>query len=286
MRSQTLSRSVGVRAQHWVWRGLIHVVVVLAALSVLVPLVWIVLTSLKTLPETYAWPPKWLPAVPQWKNYITIMKRAPFARYYRNSVLVAVLATSGNVLFSSLAGYALAKFDFRGRKFLYMLVLATMMIPTQVTIVPSYVVLRALKLTNTLQGLVLPMLTTGFSIFLMRQFCLSIPSDLMDSGRVDGASEFQIYRRIVLPELRPALASVAIFSFMAAWNDFMWPLIVVDSPKLRTIPLGLAMLKSDQIAQWHLRMTGTVYSSIPVLIVFAIMQRQFIQGITLTGIKG
>lgn len=286
MRSQALSSTTRFSPQRWLSRGVIYLIMILAALTVLVPLAWIILTSLKTLPETYVWPPKWVPAVPQWKNYVTIMKRAPFARYYLNSVMVATLATVGNTFFTSLGGYALAKFDFRGRNLMYMLVLATMMIPTQVTIVPAYVVLRTLKLTNTLQGLILPLLTTGFSIFLMRQFCLSIPGDLIDSGRVDGASEFQIYRKIVLPELRPALASVAIFTFMTAWNDFMWPLIVVDSPKLRTIPLGLAMLKSDQIAQWHLLMTGTVYSSIPVLIVFAIMQRQFIQGITLTGIKG
>jgi len=286
MSTHALRSTARMRPGRWLARGVVCVVLMLAALSVLVPLIWIVLTSLKSLPETYAWPPKWLPAVPQWKNYVMILRKALFGRYYLNSVMVAVLATAGNMFFTSLGGYALAKFEFRGRNFMYLLVVATMMIPTQVTIVPSYVVLRTLKLTNTLQGLILPLLTTGFTLFLMRQFCLGIPDDLLDSGRVDGASEFQIYGKIVLPELGPALASVAIFSFMTAWNDFMWPLIVVDSPKLRTVPLGLAMLKSEQIAQWHLLMAGTVYSIVPVLIVFALMQRQFIQGITLTGIKG
>jgi multiple sugar transport system permease protein len=258
-----------------------------AGLIVMVgPFVWMVLASFKPEGEIRQVPPTWWPADPTLGNYSTLFERLDFPTYFANSVVVAGLTTLGNLLFCAAAGYALAKITFPGRRVLFGLVLGTIMVPGIVTLVPLFVLVSNLGLVNTYAGLVLPFLAQAFGVFLMRQFMLSIPDPLLEAARIDGASEWRIFWQIVLPLSRPALATLGILTFLASWNNFLWPLVVATTENRYTLPVALALYSIGQNrARYDLLLAGSVVIVLPVLIVFILLQRHFVRGIATTGIK-
>lgn len=266
-------------------RVAVHLVLVAGAVVVLVPFLWMITTALKG-PRAVHLAPHLIPVRFEWHNFVEAWQAADFARYYLNSTVMAVGITAGQLLFSSLAGYAFARLRFPGRDLLFWVVLATMMVPVYVTLVPSYLVVRELGWLDSYPALIVPRLVSAFGIFLMRQHYLTIPRDLEDAALLDGSSRLRIWWSIFLPLSGPAVATLGIFAFLFAWNDFLWPLIVTTSPDMRTVQLGLVMFSGRYGTQWTLLMAGTVTATIPALVAFAIGQRWFVRGIAATGVKG
>lgn len=271
------------RARGWLTAR--YLLLVAGAVLMVAPLVWMALASFKTLPEILRVPPTLLPKSLHLDNYRTVLGDTAFVRYFLNSVLVAGITVASVLITSSMAGYAFAKFEFPGRRVLFVLVLATLMIPFQVRVIPLYVLASDLGLLDSYAGLVLPGLVDAFGIFLMRQYLQSIPSELIDAARVDGASELTIFVRIVLPLAKPALAALAIFSLVASWESFLWPLLVISSPDKYTLPLGLAQFSGRFVTRVDLQMAASALTILPMLIVFLIMQRRFIEGMATAGMK-
>jgi ABC-type glycerol-3-phosphate transport system permease component len=255
---------------------------------ILFPFYYMFITSLKTVAETRAYPPTLYPMNSVGlQNYFEVVTRIDFFAYLRNSVTVSVVVTVGALFTSSLAGYIFAKFDFRGRDTIFFLIVATMMVPFHVMLIPLFLIVRAMGIYDSLWALIIPGLVTAWGIFLMRQNMKSIPTEMLDAARIDGASEMAIFLRIVLPISKPALAALGVFIFMHYWNDFLWPLIVIEDAPKRTLPLGLALFSEGfGIARWNIVMAATVMTVLPILIVFALAQRSFIEGITLGSVKG
>lgn len=263
-----------------------YVILVVGAVVMVFPFIWMVIASLMTAGEIQLRPPVWLPAEPQFNNYSDLFAALPIVRLYFNSLFTSGLIVLGVLFTSSLAGFAFAKYRFPGRNLLFYLILATMMIPFFVTLIPVFFIVRQLGWIDTYQGLVIPGLTSAYGIFLMRQFMITVPDELIDAARIDGASEPVIYWRIVVPLVKPALATLGTFTFIGAWNNFLWPLLVVDSRELMTLPLGINSLRSLYADNTNLLMAGTAVSVLPMLLLFIFLQRYFIQGIALTGLKG
>jgi len=252
----------------------------------LFPFLWMVSTSLKPEDEVFAWPPRLLPWPPVWSNYQAAWAIAPFGRYFLNTALVAVLVTGVSLVLNSLAAYAFARLRFRGRDVLFLLLLGTMMIPFQVTMIPTFLILEQLGWLDSYLGLTVPGFAGAFGIFMLRQFMLSIPEDLLDAARIDGCSEFGVYAGIVMPLTKPALATLAIFTFMGAWNDFILPLMVVKSDEMRTLTLAVAALSSGlYVMSFPLMMAAATFVILPVLVAFLFAQRSFTRSIVLGGFK-
>jgi alpha-1,4-digalacturonate transport system permease protein len=255
------------------------------SLIILAPVVWFILSSFKDLTELSARPPKILPEVWATSNYTTAFKSYNYMRYFMNSVIVTTVATLLTLTINSMAAYAFAKYNFRGRDGFFVLTLAMIMIPLQVILIPIYLVVSSMGLVNTYWGMIIPAAATPTGVFIIRQYMLSIPDELIESARIDGAGEFRIFARIVLPLARPALAVVAIFSILWRWNDFIWPLLIAQDEKLYTLPVALALLNGQLFAPENVILAMSVMSIIPVLFMFVFMQRQIIQGIAQTGLK-
>ncbi len=273
------------------WRktvGLIvvHLLLIAGAAIILLPVVWMVLSSLKEEREIFLIPIRWFPATPQFSNYIEAFRYAPFNKYYINSAIVASTVTLSTVILSSWMGYGFAKFDFPGKNVSFVLVLSTMMIPFQVIMIPLYLIVRDFGWLDSYLGLIVPGALTAFGVFLMRQFTITVPNDYIDAARIDGCGELSIWWSIIIPLTKPALSALTIFTFLGSWNDLLWPLIVTTKTELRTIPLGLASFASEYGTDYALQMAASVTASIPVLVVFLIFQRQFMQGIVMSGLKG
>ena len=267
-------------------RTVLHVVLGLGLLIMIAPFGWMLLASFKPEGEIRQSPPTWWPHDPTLGNYSTLLSRLDFPTYFTNSAVVAALTCAGNLIFCAAAGYALAKIDFVGRRLLFLLVLGTIMVPSIVTLVPLFVLVSNLNLVNTYAGLVLPFLAQAFGVFLMRQFILSIPDDLLEAARIDGASELRIFWRIVLPLCRPALATLGILTFLTSWNNFLWPLVAATTEDRYTLPVALALYSIGQNrARYDLLLAGSVVIVLPVLIVFLLLQRHFVRGIATTGLK-
>jgi multiple sugar transport system permease protein len=267
-------------------RVLIHAGVYVLAAITLFPFIWMLSTSLKPDDEVFTWPPNLLPIPPVWSNYAEAWSIAPFGRYFLNTAVVAVSVTCVSLFINSLAAYAFARLRFRGRDLLFMLLLATMMIPFQVTMIPTFLILKQLGWLDSYLGLTAPGFAGAFGIFMLRQFMLSIPEDLLDAARMDGCGEFRIYRQIVLPLCKPALATLAVFTFMGAWNDFMLPLIVVKSGEMRTLTLAVAALSSGlYVMSFPLMMAAATFVIAPVIVAFLFAQRFFTRSIVLGGLK-
>ncbi|GAB1512806.1 carbohydrate ABC transporter permease [Actinophytocola sp. KF-1] len=255
-------------------------------LLVVGPFVWMLLSSFKPEGEIRADPPTWWPNDPTFANYGTLFDRLDFPTYFTNSAVVAIVTTVGNLLFCSAAGYALAKLPFAGKRVLFGIVLGTLMVPSIVTMVPLFVLSSNLGLVNTLAGLILPYLAQAFGVFLMRQFILSIPDDLLEAARIDAASELRIFWQIVLPLCRPALATLGILTFLASWNNFLWPLVAATEEETYTLPVALALYAIGQNrTEYDLLLAGAVVVVVPVLVVFVLLQRHFVRGIATTGLK-
>jgi multiple sugar transport system permease protein len=264
----------------------IYVGLILGLLLLVGPFVWMILGSLKTTGELRQVPPTVLPETWTLENYEELFTRLNFVGYFMNSVIVAAAVTAGNVVFCSMLGYALAKLEFAGKRILFVVVLGTLMVPSVVTFMPLFVLVRNLGLVNTHAGLILPFLAGAFGVFLMRQFISGIPDELLDAARVDGAGEHFIFWRIILPLCGPALATLTILTFLANWNSFLWPLVVASTEKMYTLPVAVALFATGQHeTNIALLMAGSVVVIVPVLLVFIVLQRFFTQGIAMTGIK-
>lgn len=262
-----------------------HIIIYIMAGAVLVPFIWMILTSLKDMSEIFVYPPRWLPKKFNFQNYVNAFKAAPFGRYYLNSLFVATTVTIGQLITCSMAAFAFARLRFWGRDLLFFIFLGTMMIPYNVTMIPSFMMLYWLGWVDSYQALIVPGLASAFGTFLLRQFFLTIPKELEEAAYIDGASKFQVLRKVIIPLSKPALATLAIFAFMGVFNDFIWALIVLNSEDLRTVQLGLSIFRDRYLTQWDLLMAGSVTAVLPILIVFFFAQKYFIQGITLSGIK-
>ena len=257
-----------------------------AFVAVVTPFVWMILGSFKGQGELLRVPPTWLPESPSLNNYRDLFNKQSFLRYFMNSTVVAVAVTLGNLLFCSMLGYALAKLEFGGKRLVFGLVMGTLMVPGMVTFVPLFVMVANLGLVDSYPGLILPFLVTPFGVFLMRQFMTTLPDDLLDAGRVDGAGELRIFRQIILPLCGPALATLGILSFLGSWNSFLWPLVVAQTQEHYTLPVALALFSTGQnVTNYGLLLAGATVVVLPILIVFLIFQRRFIEGIATTGIK-
>jgi multiple sugar transport system permease protein len=277
---------VQINSANFLWRGAVHLALYGLALAVVFPFVWMLSTSLKPEDAVFSWPPRLLPWPPVWSNYAEAWRIAPFGRYFLNTSIVAISVTACSLFLNSLAAYAFARLRFRGRDLLFMLLLATMMIPFQVTMIPTFLILKQLGWLDSYLGLAVPGFAGAFGIFMMRQFMLSVPEDLLDAARIDGCTEFRIYGQIMLPLCKPALATLAVFTFMGAWNDFMLPLIVVKSGEMRTLTLAVAALSSGlYVMSFPLMMAAATFIIAPVIAVFVLAQRFFTRSIALAGLK-
>jgi ABC-type glycerol-3-phosphate transport system permease component len=266
---------------------IIHAVLIAGAAFLMAPLLWMFSTSLKSLGTVMVIPPEWIPEEPLWSNYAEIFQVVPFGLYIRNTAFVTLADVVGKIISCSLVAFAFARLRWRGRDTLFIIMLATMMLPTQVTLVPQFVIYRYLGWIDTYFPLILPNWFGGpFLTFLLRQFFMSIPLELDDAARIDGATIFGIYWRIILPLSKPGLAAVGIFTFNASWNDFFAPLIYLHSRERYTLSLGLRSFQDQNYTEWHLLMAASLVAMVPVLLIFFVAQKYFIQGIVFTGIKG
>ena len=251
------------------------------------PFVWMVLTSLKELHEVHRIPVSWWPDNPlNVRNYVQIFTERPFGLYILNSFVVAIGATISTLLFSTLGGYAFAKLPMPGKEILFTFILATIMLPFEVSAIPLYLIFNKLGLVNTYLGLMAPELVSILGIFLIRQFCETIPSDYLDAARIDGAGEVRILWTVILPIITPALVTLALIRFIATWNGFLWPLLIVRDETMRTLPLALSFFSGYYGTQYHLLAAAACVSVLPLLILFLVLQRQVVEGVALTGLKG
>jgi multiple sugar transport system permease protein len=265
---------------------LAYSLLIIFAFIMLMPFVWMLLSTFKDQRELFEFPPKFLPKRFSLNNYIEVFKAVPFVRYYLNSLLVTFTSVVLNLFSSSLAGFAFAKYRFRGREIIFKVILGAMMIPFPVTIIPLYIMVYDLGLVDSYFALIMTGSVSIFGTFLMRQFIVNIPDDLLDAARIDGSSEFGTYVRIILPNLRAPLSALAVFSFMSTWNAFLWPLLVVNDDSHRTVQLGVQFFTQRYGDLIHLQITAAAMAIIPIIVLYLFLQRQFIQGITMTGLKG
>jgi multiple sugar transport system permease protein len=278
--------------RHPVKRTLLYLAVIGTSLLMIGPLYWMFGTSFKPSGDIFASPPKWMPNPWIFGNYHDVFTLLPFGRFFVNSVIVSVSIVVLNIIFDTMAAYAFAKLRFPGRNLIFFLLLITLMIPFQVNLIPLYRLMVFFHEINphlgvdTYSGLIAPSMIQVFGIFLMRQFFQSVPDEVLESARCDGASEFRIIRSIVFPLALPGMATLAIFTFLAAWNDFLWPLLVTSSDEMRTLPVGVALLARRNTINWGNTMAGTTLASIPMIVVFLVLQRRFIEGLTAGAVKG
>ena len=256
----------------------------IGAIVMVTPLVYMVATSLKPANEVYD--ATIFPQEPTFENYLSIFQGSPFGRWLANSLGTSLLVTASVLFFDSLIGYTLAKFTFRGRGVVFMAILTTLMIPTEMLVMPWYVMAKNLGWLNTYWGIMFPGLMTGFGVFLMRQFFQGVPDDYLHAARIDGLGEFAIFWTVALPLVTPALSALAIFTFLGNWTAFLWPLIVTSDRTLYTLPVGLASFSGENLTQWELVMAGATVATLPTLIVFLVFQRYIIRGVVLAGLKG
>lgn len=271
--------------RHSFSRFTLYLLLALTSILMIVPFYWSLSTSLKLEQFVFSNPPQWIPNPLTWANYIHVLTRIPFVGYFTNSVIVAIFTTLGHVFFDTLAAYAFAKLSFPGRDKIFFILLLALMVPFQVNMIPLYKIMADLHWNNTYLALIVPNLTSIFGIFLMRQFMLTIPTELLDAARIDGCNEFGVFRRVALPLALPGIATLIIFTFMDTWNAFLWPRIVTSSEKLFTLPVGLAQLQMKNTSNEAQIMAGTVLTALPMIIVFLFMQRQFIEGMTAGALK-
>jgi multiple sugar transport system permease protein len=266
------------------WSILAYVLLASGAVIMVFPFLWMLVSSFKDAREVLS--PGFWPREFTLTNYIEVLTRTAFPRWFMNSMIVAVINTVSVLFLCSLVGYVLATMRFPGKQFVFLAILSTLMVPTEMLVIPWFVMSAQFGWVDTYWGLLFPGLIPGFGVFLMRQFFQTLPRDLFDAGRIDGVSEFGLFLRIGLPLVGPGLAALGIFAFIGNWNAFLWPLIVVQSAAMRTVPVGIALFSGEAGAAWHLIMATSAMAIVPVLVVFVIFQRQIIEGVVLSGVKG
>lgn len=263
-----------------------YVLLILGAAVMFMPVVWVVLSSFKSLSEIYRSPPTFFPERWIFSNYTEAIREFPFLRYLWNSVLVTVTATVLTLVINSMAAFALSKYHFPGRDAIFILMLATLMVPVRVIMLPVYLMIARLGMANSLWGIIIPPSATPTGVFILRQYMLTISDELIDAAKIDGAGDFHIYWRIMIPLSTPALAVLTVFSVMWRWNDFLWPLIVISRERLFTLQLALARFRGELVTDWNYVLSMTVLSILPIVVVFVFMQRYLVRGIASTGLKG
>lgn len=256
----------------------IYTILVLAALISLVPFFYVISTSLKDTYSLFKYPPEWIPSQPTLDNFRSLLEENPFGRWMLNSLIVASVVTAIKVVIDSMAGYAFAKMSFPGKDALFLVVLMTLMVPFAATLIPLFIIVRNLGLTNTYPGLILPALASPIGIFMMRQFIETLPNDLENAARLDGCSEFQIFRRVILPLIKPGLVVLGVFTFMNQWTSYLWPLVIGTRPDMFTLTVGVQSLRSLFTVNWGILSAGAVLSMLPLVLVFLFLQRYFIAG--------
>lgn len=266
-------------------QAILLILAILISLVFIFPIVWIVLSSFKPGNDIFAWPPKFWPARLSLDNYRQGLGKGNFLVYFKNSGIVTICSTALAAVINFMAGYAFAKYDFKGRNVIFLIFISTIMLPLEVLMIPIFQTVKLFGLYNTLAGVIIPPAATPTGIFLVRQFFLSVPDELMEASRIDGASEFQIMGRVMMPIAKPIISVLVIFNFMWRWNDYMWPLIVIRSPELYTVQLALKAFGGEYSIDWNGLLAMSVITMIPVLIIFLIFQKQFIQGIATSGLK-
>ena len=265
---------------------LVFILLLVGSLAMLLPFLWMAISSLKSQTELLQMPPTIFPKQPTLKNYQRVLEGIPFLHYYANSLATGLLNMAAGLFTSCIAGYIFAKYDFRGKNMLFVTMLACMMIPYDTLMIPLYRIMVAFRWTNTFLVLTVPYFVNIFGIFLMRQFMQDIPKDFIDAAEIDGCGQFRTFRSVILPIVRPAMAALCIFLFMASWNSYIWPLISVNSRDLFTLPVGLGAFQSDRGRQVDLIMAASTMTVLPIFVVFLAAQKHFVQGITMAGIKG
>lgn len=267
-------------------RTLLYLLLAAGAAAMLFPFAWMVSTSLKPDLGVFATPPQLIPHPFKPDNYSRVAHVFPVWRFLLNSAVVAVTSTGLQVATSAMAAYAFARLTFRGSNLLFLLYLATLMVPFQVIVVPLFIEMKYLHLVNSYPGLILPTIASAFGTFLLRQAFLTLPRDLEEAAYVDGASHWTVFTRIALPLVKPSLATFGIFAFMASWNSFLWPLVIVSSQNMMTLPVGLANLQGEHFTAWNLVMAGTTISVVPIILIYLLAQKQIVRGFVLSGVKG
>jgi multiple sugar transport system permease protein len=267
-------------------RILLYALLIIGALLSLFPMVWMVSASLMPTGQASTFPPHFFPTRVTFEHYVALFTRLSLGKYLFNSALIAIIVTGASLAINSMAGYAFAKLRFRGRDRVFRMLSAGLVLPTQVAMLPLFLLLKNMGLINTYMGVIIPGLASIFGIFLVRQYALASPDEMLDAARVDGASEFRIFWSIVVPGILPILATLAIWTFLATWNDFMWPLIVLSDEAHYTLPVALANLSGEHVQDTELMMAGSVITIIPVMLVFLFLQRYYIQGVMAGSVKG
>ena len=280
MKTKASDAKKAYRIQQWI----AGIVLTLGGLLVAIPFIWMILSAFKPESEVLQLTPTLWPETFTTENFIYLFENMNFAVYLRNTIII-VLCSFVGLFFNAMAGYAFAKYKFKGRDKLFYLVLATMMIPGQVTMIPVYLILNQMGLTNTMAGVVLPGLVGAFSIFLFRQFMSTIPDELLEAARLDGASEFRVFMQLILPISKPIMAVQGILTFIAGWNSFLWPLIIANDENLYTLSVGLSLLKGQYGGNFALQMAGSTFMVVPIVIIFIIFQKHIIEGYTISGMK-
>ena len=267
-----------------------YFILIIGAVSMIMPFLWMLTTSLKTLNAIFVQPKDWIqmfvPTMLVWQNYLEAWTKVPFGQFYLNSIIVGLAVTIGQVFTSSLAAYAFARLTFPGRDKLFFAYLATIMIPGSVTMIPVYVLMRIFGWVDTYKALIVPAIFSAYGTFMLRQFFMTLPKDLEDAAKIDGCGFFRIYTTIILPLSKPALATLTVFTFLGNWGSFMWPLLVTNTMSMRTLPIGLDSFKTQYSTDWHLLMAGSVMVMLPIVVIFILTQRYFVESIKLTGVKG
>ncbi len=264
----------------------VHAVLFIWLLISVIPFIWMVSTSFKGPGEIFVFPPKWIPRAPTFQNYIDLFQEVNFGRPFLNSVIVSLSTTFLSVLIATMAGYGFAKFNFKNKNVLFLVILGTIMVPGQITMIPVFLLLTQFNLLNTYWGLILPAIANAFNIFFMRQFISGIPDELIEAAKMDGAHEGWIFFRVILPLAKPAMAAITIFTFTGSWNNFLWPLIIATDESMYTLPVAISVLGGQYTENIAMQMAGSVIVILPLIIVFLFTQKYFIKGITFTGLKG
>lgn len=285
-RSSSISPQGSERRSFRWWNVLVYLFLGIFIITSIGPLILTLTSSFKTMHDVLAFPPSLLPAPWIWDNYRFILSNPLFLRWMLNAFIYAAGAMLLNVIFSAMAGYALGRMEFPGRTLILLVTLAIMMIPAAVTLIPKFLVVNTLRLANTYFALILPAMAQPFSVFIMVQFMKGLPKELEESASIDGASRLRTFFQIILPQVKPALTAVAILTFQGAWNDFQWPLVVMGTQDMYTLPVGLFFFKSAHYTQYNLLLAGSVFNTVPILILFFIFQRYFIEGAVASGVKG
>ncbi|HQN04982.1 MAG TPA: carbohydrate ABC transporter permease [Anaerolineaceae bacterium] len=269
-------------AQNGVW----FLVVCALAFAVMLPFIWMIVTSLKSPTEVFAYPPTWIPKEFQWSNYVEMWNEAPFGRYFMNSAIVAICVTVGQLTSCVLAAFAFARMEFKGKNVMFMIFLSTTMISSQVTLVPTYLIMRTLNWIDSYQALIVPFLANAFGVFMLRQSFRTIPKELEEAAKLDGCSRFRFLWQILIPLSKPILASQALFAFMGNWNSYQWPLIITNQDSMRTLQIGLRYFVSGEgSTQWGIYMAAALVVTLPVIVVYFLVQKTFVESMASTGLK-